>query len=96
MCHASEYYRAAPTITPPAAGAWIDASAYQRTSGGADVETSMATESLGRYAGFHEQINCGNWTLTTYSSGTAYGDKITSNGVTYEACATALAVACCD
>jgi len=96
MCHAAEYYRAAPTITPPVAGAWIDASAYLRTSGGVDVTNNAAVETLGRYAGFHELTNCGGWTLASYSSGAAYGLKVTSAGVASNVCTAALAVACCD
>ncbi|MGE0397240.1 MAG: hypothetical protein AB7T06_11010 [Kofleriaceae bacterium] len=95
MCHAAEYYQSAPATSPPAAGAWLDASAYVRT-GGADVSTSFASERLGRYAAFHELTNCGGWTLTTYSSGAAYGLRVTPNGITSTTCATALSVACCD
>lgn len=97
MCHAAEYHRAAPTITPPTAGAWLDASGYIRTSGGAEVTNAVASERLGRYGAFHELTNCGGWSITTYgSSSTAYGTKVTPNGVTSNVCSAALAIACCE
>lgn len=96
MCHASEYYRAAPTITPPAGGAWLDSSAYIRTSGGVDVENGIAGEGIGRYGAMNELTNCGGWTLTSYSSGPTYGRTVNATGITTTACTATLSVACCD
>ena len=48
LCHVAEYERATPTITPPATGAWLDASGFATPEGGV-LETRLAAVNVGRW-----------------------------------------------
>jgi hypothetical protein len=91
LCHAAEYARASPKTTPPAGGAWLDASGYSRTAGLADI-SSVASIHDGRYTASDFSVNCNNWTAAPSGNN---GETVTSAGTTYGACSTARVAACC-
>jgi hypothetical protein len=90
MCHIAEYNRANSAVTPPAAGVWIDSSAYLRTQGDSFSENYAATAEMGRYTA-PNTLNCVAWTQTN-SSGYSYS----ANGLSQVQCTTSHALACCD
>ncbi|MBL0220883.1 MAG: hypothetical protein IPQ07_44310 [Myxococcales bacterium] len=90
LCHFAEYQRATPTTTPPAAGVWIDSSAYLRTQGDAFPENNAATGEMGRYAG-GSQLNCSAWTQSA-----SLGYSLTGSGMAQGQCSVAHALACCE
>ena len=95
LCFVSEYYRAAPTVSPPASGAWIDANGYVRNSGTALSSSSMAGPTIGRYTGLSDS-NCYGWMQTTAGTTNLFGAAITTRGTDNKACTTSLPAACCD
>jgi hypothetical protein len=98
MCHVSEYARATPATTPPAAGACLDISSYFANNSVYQVDT-LAARDGGRYAGQSNYNNCINWTANTYQSGSftydAGGAAITPSGFNSLPCPVARQVACC-
>jgi hypothetical protein len=96
LCHAAEYYRANPTTSTPAGGAWIDASGYSRTAGGANVANDVASVHMGRYGGPLYSGNCDNWTATTDGGTTTFGDTVTALAVTNAVCTSSHPLACCQ
>ena len=92
LCHAAEYGRAASTVSPPLAGAWIDPSGFATPSGG-KVETRVAAPGLGRWTGRSGYDNCENWTT---SAGASAGFTVKPGLVTSSSCATARPLACCE
>jgi hypothetical protein len=91
LCHAVEYERAASSIAPPAAGAWIDASGFASPSGGT-VSTAVASPNAGRWAGRAIYDNCENWTTAASSDA---GFTVRPGLVTGASCAVARPLACC-
>jgi hypothetical protein len=96
LCHIAEYNRATPTTTPPASGAWVDASGFPTPNGGQE-EDSLASKHLGRVTGPGDYTNCDNWTATAIPG--EYGLQ----GLTVEpvhpysvSCAVARPLACCE
>jgi hypothetical protein len=91
LCHASEYYLSNSATVPPAAGAWIDSSAFTVESG-SDTEVSNFAGDirLGRYLGGNT-LNCGGWT----ANGNV-GYVMDVSGVTQAQCSTSHALACCS
>jgi hypothetical protein len=98
MCHMAEYERATSPVTPPAAGAWLDTSAFQTSSTIYAVD-DVASRAAGRFTDFNYGYNCGNWTANDYvSSGYTYdtkGTAIAPEGAVYPTCKVARPVACC-
>jgi hypothetical protein len=94
MCHVAEYQRATPTVTPPAGGAWLDMSAYMRTS--AQVDNSIAPSFMGRSTSQNYTGNCNNWTATMSGSSITFGETITDIGTTSTQCSSARPIACCE
>ncbi|MBL0220882.1 MAG: collagen-like protein [Myxococcales bacterium] len=94
MCHVAEYQRATPTVSPPAAGAWLDMSGYLRS--GSSVSNEVASQHMGRYAGQLYTGNCDNWTAATSSGSTTFGETITQAGPTASVCTSARPIACCE
>jgi hypothetical protein len=92
MCHAVEYQRSAPTITPPVAGAWVDPSGFATPTGGV-LETRVASSNAGRWAGWNYYYNCENWTSDLADDGgTTARPGQTGGG----ACNVARQLACCE
>lgn len=96
LCHIAEYERAQVTVSPPAAGAWIDASGYFETAGGGTVANDAATSHVGRFSGVLDFHNCENWTAATAGGNTTFGDVITPAGWTDVLCTTQHSLACCQ
>ena len=97
LCHVAEYERASSTVPPPAAGAWIDSSSYLRSSGGSNIENTLAAVQLGRYIGGHPQINCTNWTAAIDSStNPTLAEVLTTATVSQTQCTTTHPLACCE
>jgi hypothetical protein len=92
LCHIAEYQRAASTITPPATGAWADTSGFATPMGG-EVETRVASASVGRWTGRSTYDNCENWTDAHASLA---GLTIRPGMVYSSACAVARPLACCE
>ena len=95
LCHVAEYERATPTTTPPAGGAWLDASGFA-TAAGAPTETSLAARDLGRWTGraaLGSGINCQNW---TDADPTLDGLAVEPGGAFTRTCATPRPLACCE
>ena len=92
LCHVAEYERAASTVSPPPAGAWIDASGFATPSGG-EIETRVAAPGLGRWTGRHPYDNCENWTS---AAGASAGFTVKPGLVTSNSCATVRPLACCE
>ncbi|MBA3452697.1 MAG: hypothetical protein H0T42_06380 [Deltaproteobacteria bacterium] len=90
LCHKAEYERASPNVTPPAAGVWIESSAYLRTQGDSYPENNIATAEMGRYTGA-TQLNCSAWTQST-----TLGYRLSVNGLSQGQCTASHALACCD
>ncbi len=92
LCHAAEYARATPVISPPASGAWIDASGFALREGGTR-ESSVASANAGRWTGRSIYDNCTNWVDASATlSGTVVAPGLTSSA----SCATARPLACCE
>jgi hypothetical protein len=96
MCHIAEYNRATPTTSPPAGGAWIDESGFNRTSNGGDVSSAAAAVDFGRYTGQLFSGNCDNWTASTDGINATSGLLITTAGPSTVLCTTTHPVACCQ
>jgi hypothetical protein len=96
ICHVAEYWRASPRQTPPTDGAWIDSSAYHRTSGGSSVENVIASGGMGRYTAMHSTLNCSNWTETTNANGPTFAYRINASGLAQVHCTTTRPIACCQ
>jgi hypothetical protein len=95
LCHVAEYERAAPTISPPTTGAWLDASGYASPSGGT-IESRAASPNAGRWAGRSVYDNCANWTDAGTSPGfPSAGFTVRPGLVTSMSCAVARSLACC-
>lgn len=90
LCHISEYARANPTATPPAAGAWMDSSVYLRQQGDSIAENNVATRDMG-LAAYASQINCTAWTQTT-----GFGYSYSAAGMTQVNCTASRSLACCE
>jgi hypothetical protein len=90
LCHAAEYDRATSPITPPATGAWLDASGFPAPSGSGLVD-NVAGSRIGRVAAYGE--SCDNWT-----SGDAghVGLAVEPGGSTEIACSLVRPLACCE
>jgi hypothetical protein len=99
MCHVSEYTLADSATAVPSSGAWLDYSASVDHFGSSQLMAALGGPAQGRYAGFLDTGNCGNWTETTYvSAGStliATGETIVPSGSQQQKCATTLPVACC-
>lgn len=92
LCHVAEYERAHATVPPPAAGVWIDSSAYLRTQGDSFPDNYAATAEMGRYAAAN-QLNCTAWTQAGIG---ALGYSYSASGLAQGQCSVAHALACCD
>lgn len=92
LCHVAEYQRAAPTITPPVNGAWIDSSGFASPSGGT-METRVAAPNVGRWAGWSYYNNCENWTSGLDGDG---GTTVRPGQAGGGACNVARPLACCE
>ncbi len=61
--------------------------------------TDLAGPTYGRYIGYLDSGNCGNWTETTYnnvgSTVNAFGETLTPSGTQVQQCGVARAIACC-
>jgi hypothetical protein len=84
MCFLAEYTRAHPTVTPPAAGAWLDGSTYHNLG-----EYRGAMPRSGRLT--RNSSGCLGWT----GGGLNQGTTITPAGWDSQTCDTARSVACC-
>jgi hypothetical protein len=96
LCHGAEYQRAHSTTPPPTGGAWIDATGYSRTTGGANVDFSTASVRFGRYTGQLGSWNCLNWTANTDGFNPTSGAVETPTGETSVLCTTTHPLACCQ
>jgi hypothetical protein len=94
MCHAAEYYRTQSTITPPAAGAWIDASGYQRAYADAQEVSDVASIHASRYTGQSDH-NCYAWSQVKTGTQQLFGLIVTPAGPYDADCSTAHPIACC-
>lgn len=92
LCHAAEYQRATPTVSPPANGAWIDASGFALRDEAA-LDTSTASANAGRWTGRAIYENCTNW---VDASSALAGTTVKPGLVSSSSCATARPLACCD
>ena len=90
LCHMAEYERAHAAVTPPAAGVWIDSSAYLRTQGDSSPENYSTSAEMGRYAGA-SQLNCTAWTQSA-----SLGYSYAATGLVQGQCTVPHALACCD
>jgi hypothetical protein len=96
LCHIAEYNRATPTTTPPASGAWVDASGFATPSGGTE-ENALAAKNLGRFTAKADYENCDNWTATAIpGSYTLQGLAVAPVHAYSMSCATARPLACCE
>ncbi len=96
LCHVAEYHRAAPSITPPAPGAWIDPSGFATASGGV-VETRLASIRVGRWtarAVIGPSHNCQNW--TELGAEGQQGLTVQPGGSFNASCSIARPLACCE
>ena len=101
MCHIAEYERAAATVAPPAAGAWLDSSAFMTTTAQGPYQvTGMAAKSAGRFIGSSTGFNCSAWTALTWLNGgnsiPTTGTVITPAGAITSLCNVARPIACCE
>ncbi|MBL9017271.1 MAG: hypothetical protein JNL83_23995 [Myxococcales bacterium] len=95
MCHLAEYHRAHATSSPPAAGAWVDASGYLDSA--AQLTIEVASGEIGRYTGSIYSYNCSHWTQAQTTSGTTtYGLTITPAGSLTQVCTGVRSIACCQ
>jgi len=91
LCHAAEYQRASPATSPPASGAWIDASGFALRDG-AVVESSVASANAGRWTGRAIYENCTNWVDADSSLA---GYTVKPGLVSSASCANPRPLACC-
>lgn len=96
MCHAAEYGRANPTVTPPSGGAWLDGSGYLRNAGSAQETSEVASEHMGRYFGALQTVNCEAWSAAMAGGSNTAGLVVSSTGIASALCTTSHAVACCS
>ena len=83
------------TLTPPAAGAWLDVSGYLDAT--SQVTTLAAPLMVGRYTFSNSSYNCSYWSSATNSGGSnTTGLTITAAGPTSDLCTTVRSVACCQ
>jgi hypothetical protein len=95
MCHIAEYYRASPTTTPPAGGAWLDGSGYFRTTFTQETfETASAQ--AGRFTDQAPFSNCDNWTAAVDGGNPTNGAIVTLAGSATALCTTSHPIACCQ
>jgi hypothetical protein len=92
LCHAAEYQRANPTISPPTSGAWIDASGFA-LRGEAELDTTIASANAGRWTARSIYENCTNW---VDANATLAGTTVKPGLTTSSSCATARPLACCE
>jgi hypothetical protein len=97
LCHASEYLRTTEASTPPAGGAWLDASALIVPNGSYTPVTGAALSEAGRYGVRQSSVNCSNWTSAeNFDEGVvAHVDGITRSAVNDTGCDVARPLACC-
>lgn len=91
LCHVAEYQRATPTIAPPAGGAWIDASGFALRDD-AELDTSTASATAGRWTGRAIYENCTNW---IDANATLAGMTVQPGLASSASCAIARPLACC-
>ncbi len=93
LCHVAEYELTAQTVSPPTAGAWVDASSGPgASSAGSSFDVAGATPENGRYVTSSSNWNCLNWTSTT----NVYGGTLQPAGLSTQTCATSRVLACCN
>ena len=96
LCHAAEYYRSQTTTPPPVDGAWLDTSAFFKSSSSGVYSTSTcAAEEAGIYTGAGQYQNCGGWTINT-SPYNYYGTVILADGTDTVDCEEFRSLACCE
>jgi hypothetical protein len=89
LCHVAEYYRAHPTLSPPAEGAWVDTSAVPwLTSVSYAPITNAAIARAGRLLIYGR--SCNSWTEAT---GNAL--SVIPSGPAGFLCTTTRGLACC-
>jgi hypothetical protein len=93
LCHVAEYELTTQSVSPPSAGAWVDASSGPGASGaGSSFDVAGATPENGRYVNSSSSWNCLNWTSTTNT----YGGTLQPAGLTNQVCSTPHVLACCN
>jgi hypothetical protein len=96
LCHMGEYGASNSATTPPAAGAWIDASgAVELFNANVTAVSDLASTDVGRYIGELDSLNCDNWSFTDMG-GALFGGTITPTGLTTVACTSSHVLACCS
>jgi hypothetical protein len=89
LCHAAEYFRSTPTLSPPAAGAWVNASGVSNVSGALPVYvTYSGFAGAGMY--FGNTNGCAGWTTPTVDALVA-----TPAGFVSVPCSETHQLACC-
>jgi hypothetical protein len=93
LCHVAEYELTSQTVSPPSAGAWVDASSGPGASAsGSSFDVAGATPENGRYVSASSSWNCLNWTSVTNTN----GSTLQPAGLNTQACSTARVLACCN
>jgi len=86
LCHIAEYGRAGSSVTPPAAGAWMDDSTYHNRG-----ENRGALPRSGR--GTHAQSACNAWTTNNQFANAL---AMNATGGVRGSCDVARVLACCE